>query len=510
MPQPLDRQTLDDWRRWVHTNWLMILLLAVCITRLWLMPLPSSFWTDETATAFVVQHPADPSLAAVPQVPDSIYFVLPRAAERLFGFSEISYRIPSVLLMGIALFIVGRLAARLITPAAAWFAVFACLAIPQFDYFAADARPYALGICVTAASLYFLVDWLDTAHWRPALLFLLFAALLWRVQLVFWAFYPVFLIYTIIRLPLSRTQHTTTRVRWIHGLLIYCLLALALLPVAWDSIGLLRNGSTHNFAQMPGLRLLLLTIPWESIALCAGLAWLTGQFLKWRFQKPASLGALSLIAVWWLWMPLCLFAFSRVTGVVLYVQRYFSLALPGAALAATAAAACWLPPARWKQASAVLAIAALITAGSWQVLWPLHAEDNWRDASSLEDLAAQEPDTPVLAVSPFVEAQPPTWTPDYRLPGFLYAPLLFYPVRGRVYPFPFVRSQSAEQYAADLLRDTLLSRTRFIVYGAGRNANPWVLWFSSRPELAGWTHIANGAQAVEFVVFEKPGFQPAL
>ena len=74
-PSPPDRQTLDDCRRWVHSNWLLILLPAVCITRLWLMPLPSSFRTDETATAFVIEHPADPSLAAVPQVPDSVYTV---------------------------------------------------------------------------------------------------------------------------------------------------------------------------------------------------------------------------------------------------------------------------------------------------------------------------------------------------------------------------------------------------------------------------------------------------
>jgi hypothetical protein len=205
MSQSQDRQTtagsaLDRCRRWVRANWLLILLLAVCITRLWLMPLPSSFWTDETGTVFVVQHQADPSLAIVSQAAASIYFALPRAAGRLFGLSEVSYRFPSVLLMGIALFIVGRLAARLIKPEAAWFAVFACLALSEFDYYAADARPYALGICVTAASLYFLVEWLDTARWRPALLFLLFAALLWRVQLVFWAFYPVFLIYTMVRL----------------------------------------------------------------------------------------------------------------------------------------------------------------------------------------------------------------------------------------------------------------------------------------------------------------------
>jgi Dolichyl-phosphate-mannose-protein mannosyltransferase len=490
----------SDCRRWLRSNWLLILLLAICVTRLWLMPLPSSFWTDETGTVFVVEHPADPSLAVVPQVPASIYFALPRAAQKLFGSSEISYRLPSLLLMGITLFIIARLAARLIGPDAAWFAVFACLALSDFDYYAADARPYPLGICLTAASLYYLVDWLDTARWKPALLFLLFAALLWRVQLVFWAFYPVFLIYTLVRLT-----NATTRVGWIRSLLVYCLLGLALIPVALDALGLLHNGSAHSFASIPGLRSLSVTIPWKWTAVCVGLAALAGQFLKWRIKKPASLSALALIAAWWLWMPLCLFVFSRATGVVLYIPRYFSPALPGAALAVTAAAACWLPAARWNQAAIVFGIAALIVAGNWRVLSPWHAEDNWRQASFEEDFVAVEPDTPVLAVSPFIEAQPPTWTPEYHLPGFLYAPLSVYPLRGTVYPFPFIRSRIADQYAADLLRDTLLKHSRFIIYGAGRNTRSWVTWFSKRPELANWRFNVVGAQAVGAAVFEKSG-----
>lgn len=490
---------LDNCRQQVRANWLLILLLAACITRLWLMHLPSSFWTDETGTVFAIQHAGDPSLAGMAQAQAPLYLALPRAAGWLFGLSEVSYRLPSAMLMGITLFIVGRLAARLIKPEAAWFAVFACLALSQFNYYAAEARPYALGICVAAGSLYFLVDWMDTARWMPALLFVLFAAILWRVQLVFWAFYPVLLIYSTVRLARS-----ATRVGWLRGVLVYFLLGLALIPVAWDAIVLLRSGSSHSFAPMPGVRALLSTVPWITVALCAGLVWLAGQFLKWHPQEPASVSALALIASWWLWMPLCLFAFSRVAGVVLYVPRYFSLALPGAALAATAAAAYWLPTARWGQASAVLGIAALITVGRWQVLWPVHHADNWRQASFEEDFAAQEPDTPVIAVSPFTEAQPPVWTPEYHLPSFLYAPLFVYPVRGKVYPFPFTRSEVAEQYAAGLLRDALLKRSHFIVYGAERNAAAWVHWFSSRPELTGWrTHVA-GAQAIESVVFVKP------
>src|ERR1700761_2494224 len=91
-------------------NLLLGFLFAACLVRLWLMPLPSSFWVDEMATVFVVQHgPNHPSFAIAPQVPDSIYYQLPRASASLFGFSEAAYRLPSVLLMGIALFLIARL-----------------------------------------------------------------------------------------------------------------------------------------------------------------------------------------------------------------------------------------------------------------------------------------------------------------------------------------------------------------------------------------------------------------
>jgi hypothetical protein len=504
MSQPPDLQTvgrsnIENWRRWVHSNWLLICLFTVCIARFWLMPLPSSFWTDETGTFFVVQRPSDPSLAAAPQVPASIYYVLPRAAGRLFGFSEVSYRIPSLLLMGIALFMIGRLAARLINRDAAWFAVFACFVIPNFSYYAADARPYALGICVTVASLYFLIDWLDTARWTRAALFVFFAALLWRVQLVFWAFYPVFAIYTLVRVIRS-----SAKVGWIRAILVGSVLALALIPVAFEALRILQSAKTHVFAPLPGFRSWIYFFPWKPLAFCAGLPCLAAQFLKWRRQRPASTDALALIAAWWIWMPLCLFAYSRLTGTVLFVPRYFSPELPGAALAGTVLASCYLPFARWKQAAVVLAVAGLLWAGNWSVLWPHHSPDNWRKGASEADLEADEPDTPVITISPFVEAQPPVWTPDYHLPGFLYAPLFVYPVRGRIYPFPFSISLDAEQYAASLLRDTLKRRRRFLIYGARQNAIGWADWFSKRPELAGWASTATSAEAIVVFVFSNP------
>jgi hypothetical protein len=78
-------------RRW---NALLVLLLALCIVRLWLMPLGPSLWADETATYFVVHYGGHhPSLAVAPHLSQSTYYWLPWMADKVAGFSEVAYRV---------------------------------------------------------------------------------------------------------------------------------------------------------------------------------------------------------------------------------------------------------------------------------------------------------------------------------------------------------------------------------------------------------------------------------
>lgn len=131
------------------------------------------------------------------------------------GMSEFWYRMPSVILMGIALFLIAKLAARLIHPQAGWFAVFACLGLHGINDYADDARPYALGICVAAAALFFLVRWLDSVRLADAALFAVFASLLWAVHLIYWPMYLVFALY-----PAWRIYQGDTRAKpWQAALL---------------------------------------------------------------------------------------------------------------------------------------------------------------------------------------------------------------------------------------------------------------------------------------------------
>ena len=433
-------------------------------------------------TAFIVERPADPSLAAVPQLPVSIYYLLPRVADRLFGLSEIAYRVPSVLLMGLALLVVGKLAARLIDPASAWFAVFGCLALGDLDYYAADARPYAFGICVACLTVWCLIRWLDTGDWKRGLLFVFFGALLWRVQLVFWPFYPILVVYTILRL--GRRSWTAIG--------FYALLGLAMLPVAFQAIHIFQGARAHSYAPMPSLGALARAYSWKMVV---GLAAAAGLLFRKLNQKSPARSDLALIVLWWLWMPLCLFVFSRATGTVLFVARYFSLILPGIALASTVAVAFFLPRKHWKLASAILAVGALAGEGHWHSVWFGHTQENWKEAATRLD------DTPVIAISPFIEAQLPVWTPDYPLPGFLYAPLFVYPARGKVYPFPYVGSTETRAYASRLVAQTLAPGSRFTVYGIESGTKPWVLWLIARPELAGWHVRHQGAGVIDVAVF---------
>ena len=479
--QHIEKPTRSD--RWPHTISIALsLLLAASVARLWLMEMPSSLWVDEMVTAFVAQHPGSPSYAIAPQVPASVYYWLPRMSH-MFGNSEIAWRIPSMIAMGIALFIIGRLAARLIHPRAAWFAVFACLGVRGFNYYAIDARPYALGICIASAGLYFLTRWLDSTRRIDALLFILCGAMLWRVHLLYWPFYLVFAIYASARLARRDTE-----VRWPGVLGAFALIGASLVPVVIRALTVLHGASEHVIAAAPSLREFQHAIRWNLVVVAGCGAWLiAGVWRTSTAPKRPSGASLIVIASWWLAIPVCLYLFSIASGNSVFIGRYISLCLPGIALAATTAAALSVRDSQWPFVTLALAVGVLCVTGQWNTVWPYHDNSDWRGAARAERKLVTSSDLPVICPSPFIEARSPAWSPGYPLPGFLYANLPFYPVQGKLYLFPF-ESADGIGYARELIRTKLLSHGRFLLYGGRGNARFWREWFASQPELRGWAN----------------------
>ena len=174
--------------------------------------------------------------------------------------------------MAIAVGLVARVAARLIHPRAAWFAAFACLAIAGIDYQAADARPYALGTCVSAAGVLFLARWLDERRWRDGLVFAVFAGLLWRVHLIFWPFYLVFAGYAVARL-----WRREARPGWAQAAVVFGLAGVTLVPVA-AALALFRDAKAHVIVKPPLLYEFEHSLRWNVVAICAAAAWLLSEF----------------------------------------------------------------------------------------------------------------------------------------------------------------------------------------------------------------------------------------
>jgi hypothetical protein len=488
-----------------HPNrylWVLSFLLAAALFKLWILPLRSSFWVDEMVTAFVVHYGRTHfSLAVAPQVTATVYYWLPWAAERLWGFSEVVYRIPSTILMGISLFLLARLTMRLIHPRAGWFVVFAALTLRGINYEAADARPYPLATCVALAAACFLVRWLDGGRWLDALLFVIFSALLWRVHLILWPLYIVLAGYTLARAVLGETK-----VPWRRIAAVYAVLGAALIPVLLEMLKLFTETSDHVILpQPPTWREFGNAFKFVLVAGAGVGAWLLSMKYKWPAKRLPSRSALVLIVGWWACQPLTLFTFSLLTGNNVFVDRYLSISLPGAALAAAAAAAIFLPDYAWTPASLALGAGVVLFAGGSPHSAPLHHNSNWREASRKIRGLGIESDTPVVYPSPFIEARTPVWQPSYPLPSFLYCHMLTYPVGGKPYLLPYTTSADAELYAARLAGGALASSGKFVIYGGAGNVGRWGSFFSQRPELAGWhmEDLGNFGD-VGAVLFENP------
>ena len=175
------------------------------------------------------------------------------------------------------------------------------------------------------------------------------------------------------------------------------------------------------------------------------------------------------------------------------------------ALAATAVASRFVPPAQWRFLSALLAIGALLYFGQWRQLWPRHHNSDSRAAAAAVNKFEAAGELPVICPSPFIEARPPAWRPDYPLPGFLYAHLSVYPIRGKVYLFPFEDSSEAESFASTLAQRALPVSRRFLIYGWEPQVHFWRDWFAQRTEFASWSVRRLGPFAdVDVVEFDAP------
>lgn len=387
-PAATYRETTSDDRSW------MVAAGGFIVLALWFGMISSSFWLDETGTWWIVKDgPAEAVHRALTWSGQSpLYYLIAWLSSRIFGLNEIGLRLPSMLAMAGAVYFLYRIADRLCDRATAIAVAFVFLSSASFS--AIDARPYALALLCLAASTWFLVRWIDFSRKADAALYVLTAALVIYAHIVLSIGLAAGIVYAVAMLRQDRR-----RLIGLAGLEVS--VTLLSLPLLNELRRFYAMRSAHNFIAAPApLDLLAGVIPCALTGALVLLVWIAMNFrreaaLAGRFSKNAAI----LIGVWALGAPLLLYMVSVSTDMHLYVDRYYSSALPGQALLAGALLASISREAVRKALVIGIMAIAILTQSRLRV--SSHGNDDWRDAMAF--VRQEAASAPVLLVSPFAE-----------------------------------------------------------------------------------------------------------
>lgn len=455
-----------------------LILAALVAFRLCLMPLASSLDTDETGTYWVIQHSLSETIArAVFWPPQPIlYCVIAWVAKQIGGVNELALRMPSVLGMAAAVFLLFRLATRLADRRTAAIAIVVLLCFQPVDFASADARPYALALAASLAATLLLVRWLESGRIMQAVGYAICTAFMIHMQFLFGALLLFHAGYAAQNIRRRKTAD------W-RSILLTCLFLMILLtplaPTILSTVGV-RGTLVHVASPHLGDIMTALLPPTVTFAALAGTLffYLAGGDVHYG-QVPGNRATFLFAAGWALVPILVLFAVSLLTHTSVFAPRYLLSAAPGLALLFALGIRGIEPgPARHFVLILVAGVS-LATNGALTHFRPSHGSHDWRGVVSAVRTLSDGGRIPVLFQSPFVEAADPRQFLDPARRDMLLAPLSFYPLEGDVILLPDRYSDAAVKYLVEVTSRTLEPSERFLLV-ISEGGSPFREWLEGR------------------------------
>lgn len=442
--------TKDD-RFHVRFLWAVTLLSGAV---LWLRPIASSFWEDELVTWWVIdgsfREMVHRSYALQGQ--SALYYPLAWLVRHVSD-KEWVLRLPSVIALVGAAYLLFLLATRLLDRELGRLAVLVFVLWPGIAFEASNARPYAIAVLVTVASVFALVTWLDRGSRGSMAVWIALTALLAYTHIVFVLAIPAQLLYAIARRRDGSTRVATRAI--ISGVAIVAVLDLGLVPQLiglFDRRGSLVLGTALSFDWFGNLLVPALFV--GALILGGTIAWVTSSLTlePMRIDRSSAVLVLS-----WLLIPLIVLAvIAFTTSIRLLEVRYTLMVAPaGALLVATALRAIHPPPAR-RIIAAVLAVFTV-----WGTAGVLKAGEDWRWAASTAQ-AASDANSVTLLHPGLVESGQLDWFSDPEKRSYLMTPTAYYSFPGPIVPVPIGATSKSEAFLSRELADLPSSVDRII------------------------------------------------
>jgi uncharacterized membrane protein len=471
-----DEDPADGAHHWHSGSIWALILLGGGI--LWLRPITSSLWLDELVTWWVVKDSLGDALhrAYAYQGQSIIYYPMEWLV-RHAGHAEWFLRLPSLLAMGLAAYLLYRLSLRLADRETARLSVLVFAVWPDVVFEASNARPYALATLLTVAATWALVRWLDRGRAASMLLYVVLAASVAYAHVLFALVLPCHLLYA-----LARQREDDPRVRRPR-------IALAFVGIAVLDLGLVVQlaalASRRGALTLPSI----LSVTWlasllvpaavvVAIVLGSVLAWRAGHHVSIRPAKIERSTAI-LVLSGMLIPVLTLAAFAIFTPLHLVETRYTMASAPFAAVFCAGVIRSLQPrQVRWFVCIclAILAIVGLTT--------PSKRLDEWRWAAVRSNELA-DADTVVLIRAGLIESSDVSWFDDRERESYLMSPMSYYWFEGAISPLPYDLSQQTKAFVNSELAGVPASVDKIVVVSGATGIN-LESYIEGRLEATGW------------------------
>jgi len=487
-----------DRARAVYTIYALALAASISI---WFLPIRSPLRLDELGTYWQIMAGFSEIWArhfVTLSSPEHAYILW--LSTKLIGSSEVALRIPSILAMLAAVYVLFLAARELFERDVAILAAIVFCLHPIVIFESIDARPYAFAALATNIAILILIRLRrNNSDWLAALFGLSAAAIVW-FQFLFIDILPAMV------LCFFAIKICDRKTLWRQFSIALAAFTLASLPVIPIMLYLFRTSKTHVYESAPNLADLALTLApgWHLIALCVTcfVAFLVfaarqrhysfNRFEGWHLILCASLALIPI---------LILYGVSVGTSTHIFTTCHRLDAVPGIAL-------CWafvLSRLHSRNLRLLFSVA-LVTVTATTLLEArlptakVHGYA-WKYALEYVEKNASTDDAPVMICSDFPEADYATMPLNSAKDSKLFAQLSYYKLTVPVVPLPRALNNEAMRVGSSFLKEAAQKHERFLAL-ANEPSYRTLDWLTQN---AAATHsvrklgVFDGIEVLEFV-----------
>lgn len=480
------------WDRSVDVAGIALAFALSASIAAWFSSIRSPLWLDETFSYAQIAG-GFRQIWARQMLSFPTYSYILWVTKTLFGSNQVVLRMPSVLAMVAATFVLYRAAREFFpTDVAVIVAVVFCLH-PTVAFAAVDARPYAFSVLVVSCAILAFARWMKTNSNRDAVLFGVSAAGIFYFHYLFGVILPAFAILLVVmkgREWRSFAPKVAAAVPFI----------LMMPPVIPPLLYLFRTSPMHVFDHAPEARDFLFTMaPGYLLIVFAGACFLAATLNKFEGASGESL-RVGLTGLLLAVVPLAiLFEVSRHTSVHVFVDRYRLVAIPGVAL-------CWgflvsqLRSRAIRVTFCVVLVAVTFSGLSLDSFSIDHPHGyTWKYALEEANKSAAGDKAPLLICSDMPDSNFGPMPAD-PADDVLFAPLSYYKAYSPVVPLPRALNGVAKAQINRFLATATPARQRFLALGFiySTSTLEWITQRTKDTYVANTLGVFDGVTVTEY------------